>query len=327
MFERDGHRRFGEKRELTGEHLIENDAKRIDIAAIVAHAVRLFGGHIFGRADHCARAGQHLCALHGLGQAEIDQVRVAVRAQEDIRGFDIAMNDAVIVGVLQRRSDLAEEAGSLFESELLVAEEVIAQGAAVDIGHNQVVPGTLLAEVVEGQDMIMGKRADGQGLAFKAAYKRFVASIQNLHSHLAAHSAVVGQVHLHHATLCNAAAEFVASQRQTFNALHLPSLSNAPEYIRSQPLSFSLDARATADFPKQQKSGHENLHLSCPCYSITIIPRCEIVASETGLSRDLGERGRSLFILPAAKNPSGRCGKGWLACTLTYRLGSMALMA
>ena len=100
MFQRDCYRCLGHEGYAPGQHLIKDDAERIDIATIVVYAVRLLGGHILRRADHCACVGDRLSTHYGLCQPKIDEIGIAIRAEEDVRGFYIAVYDAVIMGIL-----------------------------------------------------------------------------------------------------------------------------------------------------------------------------------------------------------------------------------
>ncbi len=84
VFEGDGDGRFGHEGDTPGEHLVEDHAQGVDVAAVVAVAVGLFGGHVFGGADHGAIAGQRFGPHEGFRQAEIDEISVSIKAQQDV---------------------------------------------------------------------------------------------------------------------------------------------------------------------------------------------------------------------------------------------------
>ena len=69
----------------------------------------------------------------------------------------------------------------------------------------------------------MGECADRQCFTLKSPHKRLVSPIEYLNSDLAPHTTIIRQVHFGHATLGDASAQFVASERKTFNPLHLPT--------------------------------------------------------------------------------------------------------
>ena len=103
------------ERQLAGRHLVEHDAERIDVAAMVgALALRLFGRHVIWRTKRRADAGQLVrFALDGalfigkqLGQSEIENLGLAARCDDDVRGFDVAVDDAFGVRRGERVGDL-----------------------------------------------------------------------------------------------------------------------------------------------------------------------------------------------------------------------------
>ena len=65
---------------FAGEHLVEHDAQRVDVAAgIAALALHLLGGDVIGRAHHLRKLGERQPPRAGLaGDAEIDQLDVVL---------------------------------------------------------------------------------------------------------------------------------------------------------------------------------------------------------------------------------------------------------
>ena len=108
------------ERRPSGEQLVEQHAERIDVAASIdvhgAHA-RLFRTHVGGRAekqlgvseDGLVREPQ---IRRGLGDAEVDHLRhrhTVVLADENVRGLEVAVDDAFLVRMLDRVTDLDEK--------------------------------------------------------------------------------------------------------------------------------------------------------------------------------------------------------------------------
>ncbi len=56
--------------------------------------------------------------------------------QEDVLGLDVAVDDAVLVGVLQRVGDLASDTERIVDGKLLLALEPVAERFAVDERHH-----------------------------------------------------------------------------------------------------------------------------------------------------------------------------------------------
>ena len=83
------------KRRPQGIHV----GRRPDLAAI---ARGLLGRHVAGRPHDLAGAGQAAVALELLRQAEVGHARVAVPVEQDIGRLEVAVDHAVLVGVLDR---------------------------------------------------------------------------------------------------------------------------------------------------------------------------------------------------------------------------------
>ncbi len=103
------------KRQPAGQQFVEDDAEGIDIAAGVGGvtvAGRLLGRHVRQRAENVAVGGRRAGRLRQEiqpGQAEIEDVRPAVGVDEDVARLEIAMTDALPVGMLDRLGDAGDE--------------------------------------------------------------------------------------------------------------------------------------------------------------------------------------------------------------------------
>ena len=70
---------------------------------------RLFGGHISRRAEDLSLHRHRDLAGRSLGQTEIHDVWFVVRVDHDIAGFDVPVNDAGLVRVLDGAGDLGDQ--------------------------------------------------------------------------------------------------------------------------------------------------------------------------------------------------------------------------
>ncbi len=96
-------RRISGERPPPGEQLVGDDTERIQVSAAVDFLVRyrLLRRHVARRPQRhaCRRDEGRLCGCgHGLGHAEVEQQRVPPR-EHDVVGFDVAVDDALAVGI------------------------------------------------------------------------------------------------------------------------------------------------------------------------------------------------------------------------------------
>ena len=100
------------------------------------------------------------------GNAEVEEFDGAVGGDEDVAGLEVAVDDEVLVGVLDGGADLAQELEALGDAEALRGG-VAGDGDAVHVLHHDVgLPRGGDAAVEEGGDVLVGER--GEDLAFVA---------------------------------------------------------------------------------------------------------------------------------------------------------------
>ena len=99
--------------------------------------------------------------------AEVRHLRGAVGKQEDVGRLDVAMHDAQLVRIAERRQDLRQDADDVACRESLVGLEVVLELAPLDQLHRDVPDAGVLAEVVDRHDVGVGEAARGLRLAAK----------------------------------------------------------------------------------------------------------------------------------------------------------------
>src|SRR5262249_6197292 len=132
-----------------GQELVKQDAQGIDVAARVdapGTDVRLFGAHVLRRAHD--RTDQRFGGLVGqrlldrLGDAEVDDLRerlALVPRDQDVGRLDVAVDDALLVGVLDRLADRHEQFQALADRQTVVVAEA-GDRYALDQLHHEVRP-------------------------------------------------------------------------------------------------------------------------------------------------------------------------------------------
>ena len=134
------------------EHLVEHAAERPDVAALV-HGLpaRLLRTHVRGRAENDAhlrhgrtgdrrrlrrisRAGTR---IERLRQSEVQHLHRAIRSHLDIRGFQIAMDDAVFMRGFERVRDLARDRQRLVERNGTLRDAIGERGTLDQFQHQR----------------------------------------------------------------------------------------------------------------------------------------------------------------------------------------------
>ncbi len=164
------------QRQFAGEHLVEHDAQRVDIGSMidVARMFGLLGRHVVRRAHHLAGVGERVVGrlrfgggvgkgdsphlperpfgcfaqmgtvpfsdafTNELRQSEIGDLHLAVFIEQNILGFDIAMHDALVVGVLQGFADLRDDGQRFLRGKLAVIQQT-AEIDAIDVFHDEII--------------------------------------------------------------------------------------------------------------------------------------------------------------------------------------------
>ena len=184
--------------EFAGEHLVEDDAEAVDVGAVVhvGGAVALLGGHVAGRAQGGGGGGERGGAGMGdgvwrlgrgvlaggvadeFGDAEVHEFHAAFGVEEDVLGLDVAVEDALVVGVLEGFANLRDDGEGLGGGEAAGAEG-LAEVRAVHVFHEQVVKRGMgdgvwglgcghEAEVVDGDDVGVAEAGEEAAFALEA---------------------------------------------------------------------------------------------------------------------------------------------------------------
>ena len=138
---------------LAGQQFVEQQAELIDIGRGRCRlAVYLLRRGVVGREHPQRGAGQRLLAQRFVGQrlgdAEIQQLRLAVGADDDIAGLDVAMRDQIAVRVRDRLRHLYEQRDALIDAQPLAVAGAVDR-FAFDIFHHQIRPTLRVAAAVE----------------------------------------------------------------------------------------------------------------------------------------------------------------------------------
>src|ERR1035441_8175260 len=128
LLERELRQRGGLIWQAPRDQLVGDDPKRVQIGAWAGLlAARLLRSKIGGGAEHGADLGDARL-LSRLGDAEIGQLDLALTGAQQIAGLDIAMDDAVTVGVVQTFAGLLDDRDGLVHRDPAVVAKDLRAG-------------------------------------------------------------------------------------------------------------------------------------------------------------------------------------------------------
>jgi hypothetical protein len=131
----------------------------------------LLGRHVARGANDALRLGEVVgfcpgdrpgwgLATHDLRDAEVGNLYAALAIEENVLGFDVAVDDAAVVGELEPVTDLGDD-GQRLRGRESPGPHGQAEVDAVDELHQQVEEAVGLAEVVDGDDVGVVESREG----------------------------------------------------------------------------------------------------------------------------------------------------------------------
>ena len=141
------HQFLGIKRRAAGQQFVEQHPEAVDVAARInvqpAH-LRLLRTHVGRRADELVQLRVNgvvrQATFRRLGDAEINHLRhrhSVVQRHEDVRRFDVAMDDSLLVRVLDGLADLDEQIEPFLGGEIGLIAVIRDANAAHQLHHEE----------------------------------------------------------------------------------------------------------------------------------------------------------------------------------------------
>ena len=201
----DGHRHRGVplKGQAAGEHLVENHAGGVQIAAGVdVAALGLLRRDVVDGAQGLLGEGA-VGRVGEPGDAEVGHLHAPVPENHDVVGLDVPVDDAPAVGVAQGLDDLGDEMEGLPPVELVpLLLHVLLQGDAVDELHDDVLQVRGPAHIIHRHDVGVRQHGHRPGFIVEAAAELLVLGQvlpQDLDGHQTVEPVVPGLEHPGHA--------------------------------------------------------------------------------------------------------------------------------
>jgi hypothetical protein len=165
------HRRIGFERHATGEHLVDHYAERVDVGrrSNVRQPLRLFRRHIFRRSHHRSGDGQPAASTRAARQSKVGQVDPAVAIKHHIGRFDVAVDDAPAVGIVECAGNLFNQPDRLIERQRAAFVDDLLQRAPIDELHRNIVQTLSLVHHIDRNDVGMLESGCTVGFLAKAS--------------------------------------------------------------------------------------------------------------------------------------------------------------
>ena len=144
------------ERQAAAEQLVEHGGQRVHVGGRgELLAERLLGSHVRGRTEHLARAGGHRRgAADHLGDPEVGHLDGPGRGEQDVVGLDVAVEDPLAVGVVQRAAGGGDDAARGLGGDALAVEALPHRAPGQQL-HDEQAEAGVLHVVVDGDDVRM----------------------------------------------------------------------------------------------------------------------------------------------------------------------------
>lgn len=199
------------ERVLAAEEFEEQDAEAepVDRAAVVL-ALHHLGSHVLERAAERRRSFHYFTAIFvaDLAQAEVSDAQVAFRVDQDVFGFQVAVDHALLVHMLESEDDLrCVKLGNILREAITVAlVKVVEELTPVDELHYHVEERLVLKRVLKFHNERMIEHRQNVTLgpdAFVLARPVHQLLLDDLHREVLLEPLVLHEIHLSVAALAN----------------------------------------------------------------------------------------------------------------------------
>ena len=159
------------ERPISAQPFVDDDGQSILITCQNGLALYLFRCHVCDSASGIPR-GHTLstCALCHGGDAKVTEQDFVVAAHQHIFWFDIAVNQLLIMGILQGRSNLLYIRHNDTDRDWYTARMALAQGAIGRIFHNKKRSGAFDPKIQHTYNVRVYKVSNGAGFCAEILY-------------------------------------------------------------------------------------------------------------------------------------------------------------
>lgn len=209
------------ERRMPCQHLVQHDAKRVDVTGRRQGKLSsaLFRRHVQRRANELAISCDGACALGQASDSKVEDLgalgAVFSSLQEDVFGFQVTVNDPMVMSHRESVADLQGDRKDMVERGEPFFFQHFLEGLPLQVFHHHVgTEGWVDGEVVDADDVFVLKLGSGAGFAEEAVAHtglRCNHGVQDLERKDAVQLDVAGAVHNGCGAFTNALEEFVVS--------------------------------------------------------------------------------------------------------------------
>ncbi len=198
--------------------MIEQGTEGIDVARRPDGTKRWIGllrWHEVRRAENLAGRREFTVVREAFGKAEVRDVWFARRVDEDVGRFQITMNDALLMRVVDGRRNFPEMTRRRSRGQGTAARD-IRETLSFDEIHREVVLAFVFTDVVDGDDVRVAQAGRSFGLGAEAFHKRVAGEApkeQHLHGNDAVQRDLPGAINDAHTPARDFVEQFVVSER------------------------------------------------------------------------------------------------------------------
>src|SRR5205814_468168 len=111
-------------------------------------AGRLFRGHVAGRAEYGSGGRHAVIHVETFDQSEIADLRIALGRQQNVGWFEVAMDDPLLMSIMDGASQLLDQLSRLTRR-FRLAPQMLGKTAAGDILHGEERLSILLVKLMD----------------------------------------------------------------------------------------------------------------------------------------------------------------------------------
>ena len=222
------------ERPLASRHLIQDDAEREDVGAVIRDlAFHLFRRHVGDGTEHDSfggdglrwKPGQCLRRIRIVGQlrqAEVEDLRTSVRCDHDVGGLQITMGDPSLVSGADAVNQRDRELEQLIKRQAVTRDDG-GEGSAIDEFHRQTCHVVESIDRVHRDDVRMVQRGCGERFLLESTNAIRMAHEpvrERLQCDIASEFGISRAIHLSHATAAQEGHDFVRTESRAWNERH-----------------------------------------------------------------------------------------------------------